>query len=164
MSEMRRRLPHHPIELNITSMMDMFTIVLVFLLKSFAAEGSLLTSADNLILPVSAKSESPQEVSMNIVVDREWVLVDDQQVMKTDDASNQDSLNLQPVFEVLQEKRREEEESEMAGLIDNSIGKIVVQFDKNMPYDIVTKTVATCGYAGYNNVKFAVIKREEEGA
>ena len=43
-------------ELNITSMMDMFTIVLVFLLKNFATEGNLMTSADNLILPKSANS------------------------------------------------------------------------------------------------------------
>jgi len=150
-------------ELNITSMMDMFTIVLVFLLKNFATEGNLLTSADNLILPQSAKSQTPKEVSMLIIVDPEWVLVDDQKVMKTVDARNQDSLNLQPVYEILQEKRAEEKESSMMGLTDNSVGKIVLQFDKNMDYDVVTKTVATCGYAEYRNVKFAVTKRSEEG-
>ena len=49
------------------------------------------------------------------------------------------------------------------GLTDESVGKIVLQFDKNMDYDVVTKTVATCGYAEYRNVKFAVTKQEEEG-
>jgi biopolymer transport protein ExbD len=144
-------------------MMDMFTIVLVFLLKNFATEGNLMTSADNLILPKSAKSQTPKEVSLTIVVDPEWVLVDDQQVMKTKDARTQDSLNLQPVFEILSEKRAEEKESSMMGLVDDSVGKIVLQFDKNMDYDVVTKTVATCGYAEYRNVKFAVTKRSEEG-
>lgn len=158
----RKKKTDKDVDLNITSLMDMFTIVLVFLLKSFAAEGNLLTSADNLVLPISAQSQSPTEVSMNVVVDQNWVLVDDQQVMKTEQVGQQDSLNLQPVYEILKEKRREEEESEMAGIIDLTVGKIVLQFDKNMEYDIVTKTVATCGYAGYNNVKFAVVKREEE--
>lgn len=158
----RKKKTDKDVELNITSLMDMFTIVLVFLLKSFAAEGNLLTSADNLVLPISAQSQSPTEVSMNVVVDQNWVLVDDQQVMKTEQVGQQDSLNLQPVYEILKEKRREEEESEMAGIIDLTVGKIVLQFDKNMEYDIVTKAVATCGYAGYNNVKFAVVKREEE--
>ena len=37
------------------------------------------------------------------------------------------------------------------------------QLDKNTPYDIVTKIMATCGYAGYTNIKFAVTKRGEEG-
>jgi biopolymer transport protein ExbD len=159
----RRKIGREKGELNITSMMDMFTIVLVFLLKSFATEGNLMTSADNLVLPQSVKSENPAEVAMNIVVDQDWVLVDDQQIMKTADAKAQDSLTLGPVFEILKEKRAEEEESTLAGIIDASIGKIVLQFDKNLEYDIVTKTVATCGRAGYTNVKFAVTKREEEG-
>ncbi|MFC1586647.1 biopolymer transporter ExbD, partial [Fibrobacterota bacterium] len=92
----RRKIGQEKGELNITSMMDMFTIVLVFLLKNFATEGNLLTSADNLVLPVSTMSENPAEVAMNVVVDQDWVLVDDQQVMKTADAKSQDSLNLQP--------------------------------------------------------------------
>jgi biopolymer transport protein ExbD len=163
MARSRKKIGTAEVELNITSMMDLFTIVLVFLLKNFATEGNLLTSADNLILPLSTMAESPQEVAMNIVVDREWVLVDDQQMMATPDAGAQDSLLLKPVFDVLKEKRAEEEESAMAGIIDVSVGKIVLQFDKNLPYDIVTKMVATCGYAGYTNVKFAVTKREEEG-
>ncbi len=159
----RKKIGKEKGDLNITSMMDMFTIVLVFLLKSFATEGNLMSSAENLILPLSTKSETPTEVSMNIVVDKEWILVDDQQVMKTPDVKTQDSLNLQPVYEILKDKRAEEEESAMAGIIDISVGKIVLQFDKNLEYDVVTKTVATCGYAGYTNVKFAVTKRDEEG-
>jgi biopolymer transport protein ExbD len=162
MARSRRPIGKSKGDLEITSLMDMFTIVLVFLLKSFATEGNLLTSADNLILPLSTLAEEPAEVSMNIVVDQDWILVDDQQVMKTVDAKAQDSLNLQGVYEVLKEKRAEEEESAMAGIIDVSIGKIVLQFDKNLEYDVVTKMVATCGYAGYTNVKFAVTKREEE--
>ena len=160
----RRNVKKDRSTLNITSMMDMFTIVLVFLLKNFATEGNLMTSADNLILPVSAKSESPEEVSLTIVVDPDWVLVDNQQIMKTPDVRKQDTLNLEPINAILKEKRAEEEEAAMAGLTTASTGKIVLQFDKNMEYDIVTKMVATCGYSGYRNVKFAVTKREEEGA
>ncbi len=159
----RSKTKHERGDLNITSMMDMFTIVLVFLLKSFATEGNLMTSADNLVLPQSAKSKTPTEVALSIVVDPDWVLVDDQQVAQTTDVAKQDSLNIQPVLEVLKEKRAEEKESALAGIIDQSVGKIVLQFDKNMEYDVVTKMVATCGYAGYTNVKFAVTKREDEG-
>jgi biopolymer transport protein ExbD len=160
----RRSLKGSKGELNITSMMDMFTIVLIFLLKNFATEGNLLTSADNLILPVSTQSETPQEVSMSIVVDHDWILVDNNKIMETGNARKQDSLNLDPVYRILKEKRAEEEESQMAGVLDFSRGKIVLQFDKNLEYDIVTKMVATCGYAGYTNVRFAVTKREEESS
>ncbi|MBF0431706.1 MAG: biopolymer transporter ExbD [Fibrobacteria bacterium] len=159
----RRKLKKDSGSLNITSMMDMFTIVLVFLLKNFATEGNLMTSADNLILPVSRQSETPQEVAMSIVVDKDWILVDDQQIMETKLAQDQEKLKLEPISKILEEKRKEEEESNMAGIIDFSIGRIVLQFDRNLEYDIVTKMVATCGWAGYTNVRFAVTKTEEEG-
>ncbi len=152
-----------PMGLNITSLMDVMTIVLVFLLNLLAAEGSLMTSASNLVLPVSAQSRSPQEVSLTIVGDEEWIMVDDQQIVKTEDVRKQDSLNVQPVLEILLEKRENEIRAELMGVTEESTGKVVVQFDKNMDYDVVTKVMATCGYAGYNNIKFAVIRKGEEG-
>ena len=45
-------------KLNITSMMDVLTIVLVFLLKNFESEGNLLTQADNLKLPYSVSKKT----------------------------------------------------------------------------------------------------------
>ena len=57
MARRSRKVPRSS-DLNITSMMDMFTIILVFLLKSFSAEGSILTNADNLVLPNSESRRS----------------------------------------------------------------------------------------------------------
>ena len=47
----------------ITSLIDVFVIVLVFLMQSVSTEGNLMTSADNLVLPMSQRSKSPTEVS-----------------------------------------------------------------------------------------------------
>lgn len=158
----KKRVRRTPGSLNITSMMDMFTIILVFLLKSFESEGNLLTSGEHLLLPISKKAESPEEVSMNIIIDQDWVLVDDQKIMETKAVRAQDSLILAPVLSILEEKRAEEELAELAKLVEPSAGKIAVQIDKNLEYDIVTKIAATCGFAKYNNVKFAVTRTEEE--
>ncbi len=62
----------------ITSLIDVFVIVLVFLLRTISAEGNLLTSADNLVLPMSARAKSPTEVSLTIVGDQKNITVDDQ--------------------------------------------------------------------------------------
>ena len=83
--------------------------------------------------------------------------------MDTDKVRKQDSLLVKPILDVLVKKREEERKAEVLGLIKEATGKVVVQFDKNTPYDIVTKLMATCGYAGYNNIKFAVTKMSEEG-
>lgn len=146
----------------ITSLIDVFVIVLVFLMRSVSSEGNLMTSADNLVLPMSARSKSPTEVSLTIIGDHDNINVDDHAVAKTADVRKQDSLLVPAVLSLLQKKRDEEKKAEMLGVIKEATGKVVVQFDKNMPYDIVTKIMATCGYAGYNNIKFAVNKKGEE--
>jgi biopolymer transport protein ExbD len=147
----------------ITSLIDVFVIVLVFLLRSVSSEGSLMTSADNLVLPMSQRSKTPTEVSLTIIGDQKHITVDDKVLMNTDDVQKQDSLLVKPVLDLLTKKREEERKAEVLGLIKEATGKVVVQFDKNTPYNIVTKVMATCGYAGYNNIKFAVTKKNEEG-
>ncbi|MEO6094194.1 MAG: biopolymer transporter ExbD [Fibrobacteria bacterium] len=147
----------------ITSLVDVFVIVLVYLIRSVSSEGSLMTSADNLVLPMSQRSKSPTEISLTIIGDQEHITVDDVVLMNTELVRKQDSLLVKPVLDVLTKKREEERKAEVLGLIKEATGKVVVQFDKNTPYDIVTKIMATCGYAGYNNIKFAVSKKNEEG-
>ncbi len=147
----------------ITSLIDVFVIVLTFLMRTVSAEGSLMTSADNLVLPMSQRSKSPTEISLTIIGDQKNITVDDQVLIGTELVRKQDSLIVAPVLAVLTKKRDEERKAEILGIIKEATGKVVVQFDKNTPYDIITKVMATCGYAGYNNIKFAVTKKNEEG-
>ncbi len=147
----------------ITSLIDVFVIVLVFLMRTVSSEGNLMTSADNLVLPMSQRSKSPTEVSLTIIGDHKNITVDDKVMANTEDVRKQDSLIVKPILDLLIEKRAEEQKAEVAGVIKESTGKVVVQFDKNTPYTIITKIMATCGYAGYNNIKFAVSKKSEEG-
>ncbi len=143
-------------------MMDMFTIVLVFLLNTMSAEGNLMTTNSNLVLPMSAQAKSPTEVSLTIVGEPQTILADNEVITETALVRAQDSLIVAPLFEILKKKREEERKAEILGVIQESTGKVVVQFDKNTEYDIVTKVMATCGFAGYNNIKFAVAKKGEE--
>ena len=147
----------------ITSLIDVFVIVLVYLIRSVSSEGSLMTSADNLVLPMSQRSKSPTEISLTIIGDQKHITVDDVVLMDTEAVRKQDTLLVKTVLDVLTKKREEERKAEVLGLIKEATGKVVVQFDKNTPYDVVTKIMATCGYAGYNNIKFAVSKKNEEG-
>lgn len=146
--------------LNITSLMDVLTIVLVFLLKNFESEGNLLTMADNLKLPNSASKITPKEVMLTVVVDNEQILVDNTPVVKTAEVSAQDSLKVAPMATLLETKRKEEKEAAMRRGEDASeTGKVIVQIDKNIPYDIMYKVMATCGASGYGNIAFAVMQR-----
>jgi len=146
-----------PSNLSLTSMMDVMTIILVFLIKQVDSEGQLITAAENLVLPNSTSTKVPKEVSLGLVVDHNWVLVDGQQVVETKIVSEQDSLLVQALDDVLKEKRETEKQALIArGESPDGGGNIIVQLDKNTYYDIMYKVMATCGVSGFTNVAFAV--------
>jgi len=152
-----------PSELSLTSMMDVMTIILVFLIKQVDTEGQLVTAAENLVLPVSTSTKVPKEVSLGLIVDHNWVLVDGQQVVETKVVEEQDSLMVAALDAVLREKRETEKAALLAkGESDEGGGNIIVQLDKNTAYDIMFKVMATCGASGFTNVAFAVTMKGGE--
>ena len=145
---------------SLTSMMDMMTIILVFMIKNMDAEGQLLTQAENLSLPISTSKVQPKEVSLTVVVDANYVLVDNEQVVPTADVLAQEDLLVTKVDEVLKDRRAIEQEHALKmGLPADEAGHIIVQIDKNSPYDAMYKVMATCGFSGYTNIAFAVMQR-----
>jgi biopolymer transport protein ExbD len=153
----RSRKYGEPAGLSLTSMMDVMTIILVFLIKQVDTEGQLVTTAENLVLPNSTSTKVPKEVSLGLVVDQSWVLVDGQRVVETKIVREQDSLLVEALDVVLIEKRDIEKAAMIArGESDEGGGNIIVQLDKNTDYDIMYKVMATCGKSGFTNVAFAV--------
>jgi biopolymer transport protein ExbD len=54
-----------------------------------------------------------------------------------------------------------EEEMVRLGAINQVQGKIVIQVDKNIDFDVLFKIMNTCGKVGYNNMNFAVMERDQ---
>ncbi len=152
------------ITFSLTSMMDIMTIILVFMIKQVDTEGQLITAAENLVLPNSTSTKVPKEVSLGLVVDQNWVLVDGQRIIETSSVAAQDSLLVEALDVVLKEKREAEKAAMLAkGESDEGGGNVIVQLDKNTYYDIMFKVMATCGFSGFTNVAFAVnMKNAEE--
>lgn len=150
--------------LNITSMMDMFTIILVFLLKSYSAEGTILTNADNLVLPNSISKKKPKGVNLQVAITTEMILVDNQAVAPTEDARKIPQENPDPIIAKLEERLAscyaQEQEMVKMGALNQVVGKVIVQVDKNIEFDVLFKVMNTCGKVGYNHMNFAVMERE----
>jgi biopolymer transport protein ExbD len=149
--------------LSLTSMMDMFTIVLVFLIKQVDSEGNLLTQAENLKLPISTSLKTSKEIALTVVVDSKQILVDNEAVAETPAVAKQDSLMIASMIPALEKKREEEKKSALAkGDEPDQAGNVIVQLDKNTSYDVMYKVMASCGWAGYTNIAFAVIMKNAE--
>jgi len=160
----RMKKKEYSASLNLTSMMDMFTIILVFLLKSYSAEGTIMTNADNLILPNSISKKKPKDVNLQVAVTTDMILVDNQPVAPTEDARRIPLENPDPIIIKLEEKLAscyaQEQEMVKMGALNQVMGKVIVQVDKNIEFDVLFKIMNTCGKVGYNSMNFAVMERE----
>ncbi len=154
-------------ELNITPMMDMMTIILVFLLKSFSGSTSMLTLDDNLQVPAS-KSRLMAKEAVSVFVTKKVVLIEGEPVApinngKVDSSLKPDGDNgylIQPIVDILGKiARRERKVAEMSdGKFES---ELMVVADKSTPYRLLTEVLYSCGQAGYSNYRLIVLKPGE---
>jgi len=150
----------------ITSLIDIFTILLIFLIRNFSAEGNLTSNAENLTLPNSFSTKRLEEPPLQVEVTNDMVVVDNVPVVPTEDIAKISQEESEPVVGKLLENLRahyiKEEEMVKIGVSNKVEGKIVIQMDKNIAFDVLYKIMYTCGKAGYNAMNFAVMQREPE--
>lgn len=150
-----------PFSLKLTSLIDMFTLILIFLLKSFSAEGDIMLVADDLILPESTATQQPKVASIVAISDH-WVMLDGKQVVETDAVLRlQPQEQIQPLVEALRTKRQMAEDlGQVRDQMDFS-GEINIQADEKIPYLVIKKVMMTCGATGFNDIMLAVTEAEQ---
>lgn len=148
------------IRLNLTSMMDMFTIILLFLLKTFSTEGQLIHPSESLQLPKSTVERSP-EVALDVVVSREHILVNEKPVVTMDEVRRQSGFLIPKLQRELKYYAEEARKMEQNFGVKFS-GKVTIQGDKRLPYRDLVKVMYTCGHADYPNMRLVVYRKERE--
>jgi biopolymer transport protein ExbD len=149
----------------ITSLIDFFSIVVIYLMKSYSAEGSILTNADNLVLPNSVAITKPKEIYLQVAATNDMVLVDNIPIVPTDDIRRIPLSTADPIVAKLEEKLQgsyaQEQQMVRLGALNKIQGNVIIQIDKNLEFDVLFKIMNTCGKVGYNNMNFAVMEREQ---
>lgn len=148
-------------KLNITSMMDMFTIILVFLLKNFSTEGAIVTPAETLTLPESSVEKRAKE-ALSIKIARTSITVENSIVidsMEFEKIRSQKEFLVPLLYDAL--VHFAEEAKKMATVSgENFSGEIAIQGDVEIPYSVLTRIMYTCGQAGYPNMNLFVYRNE----
>ena len=153
--------------LNINSMMDMMTIILVFLLKSYSTEPIQINQSEDLRLPWSTTELAPED-TMTITLTKTSVLVNDELVVAVNDDGRIDPSHLQsadsPLIPNLQQKIEDELEvaarNRLRGAGD--VQRVVtIIADSDVRYELLTQVMITASAAQVQNFKFAGIQREQ---
>ena len=148
----RRSRNHSGLDMNLVSLIDIFTILIFFLMSSTGVE--VLTSSKAVKLPESTAEKSPRETIV-VTVSGSDILVEGRKVASVSDALGGDDLILPLKAELdLQSSRQViRKENEKHGKAVTILG------DKDIPYRLLRKVMYTAARANYSEVSFAVTRK-----
>lgn len=145
------------VTLNLTSMIDMFTILVVFLIKSYSAEGQIVTVSDALTLPHS-RADRATELHLEIVVTNEAIVVDGEPIVYVDASVTSQGNPIPVLVERLSDHL--EYTRLMRGITDGDDLKVNIQGDVAIPAILLQRVMSSCAVAGYATQNLTVIKME----
>jgi len=156
----RRKRGDGTVKMNLTSMIDMFTLMVVFLLKNYSAQGQLVTPAEGLMLPTSSIEKNAKE-ALSVKVSQTTIMVENEIVVDQNGYVTllaQKDFMIEPLFKVLQ-KHAEEARKSSERFGQEFSGKISIQGDVAIPYNVLTRVMYTCGQAGYPMMNLVVYRK-----
>jgi biopolymer transport protein ExbD len=143
------------IPINLTSLMDVFTILVFFLLVN-SATTEVLETPKQIKLPDSVVEEKPRETVV-IFVSPEEVTIQGDAVVRVADILATRGQNIEPIGEKLAE------------LSDNIIGlktravaeslEVTILADRSVPFHVIKKVMSTCTNRGYGRISLAVLQK-----
>lgn len=163
--------------LSLTAMVDMFTVLTVFLLQNYNTTGEVLFIPKEVELPAaqSTKDLRPAHV---VTISEQFVFLDDQPVANYMDVKEQKGLFIKSLADRLIQKIREEEiqhrqnlKTQLKQVVGNqnledaaqrSFRKVTVQADKKIDILTIKKVMATISESGGEEINFAVIRKSPD--
>lgn len=154
-----------PMPFSMNSMLDILTIILVFLLKSYSASPVNITQAEDLKLPESMSTLKPED-TVTVALSKRNLMVDSQPVVevrdgKVDASAKRDgehSYFITPLYDALFEKAENARNVAKYNPDVDFKGRLMMVADSATPFRLLSEVMYTAGQAEYSQYKFAVIQ------
>ena len=153
-------------KIQITSMVDMFVILLVFLLKSYSTSPVQLSPGKDMTLPASTSLVDPVDV-LKLQVSKNAIFVEDKKIMDlkdgvvdVKDVDQNDTQFLRTLYTELDGQANKSRSIASKNEEMEFDGKVIMQADRNLPYELLKKVMYTSMMAGYSDVKIAVLSKD----
>ena len=145
-------------KMNLTSLMDVFTILVFFLLVN-SATTEVLETPKQITLPASVVEEKPRETVV-IFISEEDVTVQGESVVRTGDILADASQNIAPIG-----ARLAELSESVIGLNTQTIAQsqeVTILADRAVPFAVIKRVMSTCTSEGYAKISLAVLQKAPE--
>jgi biopolymer transport protein ExbD len=147
MQQHHKRGQNRTAALNMVSLMDIFTILVFFLLVN-ATSAEVLPSPKNIVLPEAAAEKLPSH-NLVIAVDGQVIRLQGDTIITVKDALKGKQNSIKLLFNALK----------LASATDKSIADskgVTIMGDQEIPYALLKKIMLTCAAAQFTNISFAV--------
>ena len=144
--------------LNLVSLMDIFTILVFFLLVN-SSDVETLPNAKDLQLPESIAEEKAKETVV-ILIGEEDIIVQGTPIAKVADVMKIKGNYIPALRQALKSQNdrvlRREAQDDIAGR------EVTIMGDKEIPYRLLKKVMATCTQSDYGQISLAVLQKSSE--
>lgn len=157
LTERKQRQKKQQPRLNLVSLMDIFTILVFFLLIN-SADVEILQTDKTIKLPDSTSTQKP-EVTTIVRVNNETLFVGERLIARLSDIADSDQ-RIEPLFAELSHQA-----SRAAPLAEGERERgraITILGDQELPYQLLKRIMNTCAEADFRNISFAVNQKAAE--
>lgn len=163
--------------LSLTAMVDLFTVLVVFLLQNYATTGEILEIPEGVSLPqaMEVKDLKPANV---VIVSKKEVKLNNQKILDFNSVKSQQDWMIEPLRLAVEDliRKGEDEKKEIGNRIQQAVKKIkddqpeeiakhrkmTVQADQDIDFLTLKKVMYTVTEAGVFEINFAVLKKIDE--
>jgi biopolymer transport protein ExbD len=161
--------------LNITAMLDIMTIVLVFLLKNMGESSAAIPQNDDLRLPRSVIRAAPSQEGVVVTVSKSQILVGDNKVLNLpgresliqtgvgaqEKRSGPNDLYIVKLGNALQSARKTDRRVREAKGLDPSSSEAIIIADGSTPYRLLIEVLFTLGQSEFGKYHLMVMQGKE---
>ncbi len=158
LNRMSRQSKQRKASLNLVSLMDVFTILVFFLLVN-SSSSEVLEPPKQIELPDSVVDAKPRETVI-VLVTEENVLVQGDVVVSTADVINSNEAIIQPIRQRLLDQQKK-----VIGIRTKAVAEskeVTVLAHRTLPFKLLKKVMASCTGAGYGKISLAVIQKASQ--
>ncbi len=158
--------------LNITAMLDIMTIILVFLLKTLGESSAAIPQSDDLRLPNSFIRTQPHQEGIIVTISKTQLLVGDNKILSLPGRESTAQTGVQsqfkrggpndlfivPLGNALQSARKTDVAIRRAKGLDPSSSEAIIIADRTTPYRLLIEVLFTLGQSEFGKYHLMVIQ------
>ena len=148
-------------DLQLTSMVDMFTLLVIFLLSNFNASGDVLFMSKDIQLPTASHGTEIERAPVVAITDN-FIGLEGQKVVDVDQIAHDEILNIQALEDQLRDLKKREEFVHQNDKDHQFAGKVNIQADKRTHFKIIKRVMYSCAMAGFGNINFAILAGKQD--